>query len=665
MSQFSRLILILSFLFTSMAFAIELNTMNSISSENSVTSPDGSIKLTVSIDKKSVIRYQIFKNHQVVLLPSQLGLTLSDRQFHSNIVNITSNAITQVDDEYDLFSGKKNHIRYLANERTFLVSNDKNQQLEIIIRISDDGVAFKYNALASGSTAKQEVSVVKEYTSFHLPPNSRAWLQPIAEAQTGWANTNPSYEEHYLMDIPVEQSSPSPAGWVFPALFRTNSQSTLTKPQDDTWLAITEAGVEVKHHASRLSVTSANGGYQLGLPMPAEVFTGKALLTHGTLPLDTPWRVLALGTLEAIANSTLGTDLAKPAVEMDSEFIKPGLSSWSWGLLKDDATVYPVQREFIDYASDMHWQYTLIDADWDRKIGDKKLAELVDYATSKNVGIWVWYNSSGDWNTTEYSPKNRLLSHKSRTQEFSKLNRIGVKGIKIDFFAGDGQSMMAYYHEILNDAAKYQLLVNFHGATLPRGLHRTYPNLLSAEAVRGFEMITFFQNAADKQPSHSAMLPFTRNLFDPMDFTPTTFNEIPNIKRKTTNGFELALPIIFVSGIQHIVETPDGMKTVPGYVKQFLRQLPVQWDESRYIAGTPGKLAVFARRSGNLWYIAGINGENSAKTVSLDLNFLAGKNAYAIKSAGDRGFSVQNIVLTTTTKVSLAGNDGFVMRVEN
>jgi hypothetical protein len=399
--------------------------------------------------------------------------------------------------------------------------------------------------------------------------------------------------------------------------------------------------------------------------MPAEVFTGKALLTHGTLPLDTPWRILALGTLETIANSTLGTDLAKPAVEMDSEFIKPGISSWSWGLLKDDATVYPVQREFIDYASDMHWQYTLIDADWDRKIGDKKLTELVDYATSKNVGIWVWYNSSGDWNTTEYSPKSRLLSHKSRAQEFSKLNKMGVKGIKIDFFAGDGQSMMAYYHEILSDAAKYQLLVNFHGATLPRGLHRTYPNLLSAEAVRGFEMITFFQNAADKQASHSAMLPFARNLFDPMDFTPTTFNEIPNIKRKTTNGFELALPILFVSGIQHIVETPSGMKTVPAYVKQFLRQLPVQWDESRYIAGTPGKLAIFARRSGNLWYIAGINGENNAKTVSLDLSFLAGKNAYVIKSAGDRGFMEQSLVLTTTTNVSLAGNDGFVMRVEN
>ncbi|QYK03051.1 glycoside hydrolase family 97 protein [Shewanella psychrotolerans] len=629
-----------------------------------VHSPDQQIAVTISLNDNQ-LSYQIDKNNAIVLAPSSLGLSLADRHFYQNFTQLTASDISIISEDYQLFTGKQSQVHYQANQRQFYLLNDKDQKLAITFRVSDDGVAFRYSALAdeSASDSDSVKTITKEHTSFQLPSHSKAWLQPIAEAQTGWANTNPSYEEHYLMEIDVDQPSPSPAGWVFPALFNTSKAQIDEKQQ--VWLAITEAGVKSYHHASRLEAQSPNGNYHIGQPQAAEVFTHQGLLTTGKLPLDTPWRVLALGSLAQVANSTLGTDLAEPAQTFATNFIKPGVASWSWGLLKDDSITFPVQKQFIDHAADMHWQYALVDVNWDKNIGDKKLAQLVEYANSKHVGVFVWYNSSGDWNTTEYSPKSQLLTKTTRQKAFAKLQAVGVKGVKIDFFSGDGQSMMQYYHDILDDAAKYQLLVNFHGTTLPRGLQRTYPNLLTSEAVRGFEMITFFQNAADKQASHCAMLPFARNLFDPMDFTPTTFNEIPSIKRKTTNGFELALPIIFISGIQHIVETPGGIKTVPTYVKQFLRQLPVQWDESRYIAGTPGKLAVFARRSGNLWYIAGINGENSAKTVNLDLSFLAGKTAYAIKSDGDRGFSDQNIVITTTTKVTLAGNDGFVMRIEN
>ena len=652
----SFIIIVLTFLI--LGCESHTNTKTNISS-TILTSPDASITVTLSTDDQANTRYSISRNKQLVLQPSLLGLKLKDRDLTSTLQLKSSSEISQVNEKYRLFTGKQSDVTYQANEQTFTFENPSQQKLAVTFRVSDDGVAFRYQVLGDENTS---VTVLEESTSFAFSNNSTAWLQHMAVAQTGWSNTNPSYEEHYQMEIPVGTTSPSPAGWVFPALFNTGEKK-------DTWLAITEADLTANFHASRLQAESANGEYKIGQPMAAEVFSRDGvkgdLLAQGKLPLTTPWRVIAIGDLATVANSTLGTDLAAPAIEMDTDFIKPGISSWSWGLLKDDATVYPVQKAFVDHAADMHWQYTLVDADWDSKIGDEKMQMLVDYATTKNVGILVWYNSSGSWNETPYTPKGKLLTANLRAEQFSKLEKMGVKGVKIDFFAGDGQSMINYYHEILKDAAKYNLLVNFHGATLPRGWQRTYPHLMTVEAIKGFEMITFFQANADLEASHSAMLPFTRNLFDPMDFTPTTFNDIPNIVRKTSNSFELAQTILFTSGIQHIVETPDGMKNVPEFVKRFLQNLPPQWHESKFIAGYPGKLAVFARRFENTWYIAAINGENSEKSLTLDLSFLTDKSAQYIHSGqNDRDMLNAKLVLSKATQVKLNGNDGFVIKVK-
>lgn len=624
-----------------------------------LSSPNKKIKAIVFINKNQQANYQIIYNKAAVLLPSRLGIKLSSYDLDAKLSLISISKVSSVSENYRLFTGKQTEVTYQANEQTFTFENNKQQKLAVTFRVSNDGVAFRYQVLGKAGTP---VTFLEETTSFALPLNSKAWLQHMAVAQTGWSNTNPSYEEHYQMDIPVGQVSPSPAGWVFPALFNTGRNN-------ETWLAITEANLTANFHASRLQAESANGEYLIGQPMAAEVFSDRgvkgALLAQGTLPLTSPWRVIAVGDLATVSNSTLGTDLAAPAIEMNTDFIKPGISSWSWGLLKDDATVYPVQKAFVDHAADMNWQYTLVDADWDSKIGDEKMQRLVDYASTKSVEILVWYNSSGEWNETPYTPKGQLLTAQKRAEQFSKLEKMGVKGVKIDFFAGDGQSMINYYHDILIDAAKYNLLVNFHGATLPRGWQRTYPHLMTVEAIKGFEMITFFQESADLEASHSAMLPFTRNLFDPMDFTPTTFNDIPNIIRKTSNTFELAQSILFTSGIQHIVETPDGMKNVPKFVKSFLQNLPPQWHESKFIKGYPGRLAVFARRYENTWYISGINGENIKKTLFLDLKFLNGRSGQLIYCGKtDREMLSRPISLSTKTRIELNGNDGFVIKVE-
>jgi hypothetical protein len=295
------------------------------------------------------------------------------------------------------------------------------------------------------------------------------------------------------------------------------------------------------------------------------------------------------------------------------------------------------------------------------------MKELVDYAAAKNVGMLVWYNSAGDWNTVKYTPKGKLLTPQSRAAEFGRLQKMGIKGVKIDFFGGDGQSVIKYYLEILNDAAKYKLMVNFHGATLPRGWHRTYPNLVTTEAVRGFEMITFGQADADLEATHCAMLPFTRNAFDPMDFTPMNLYKIPTkVVRKTTGSFELALSVLFLSGIQHFAESPEGMSHIPDHVKTFLRELPDQWAESKFIDGYPGKLIVVARKSAKgQWYVSGINGENTPKELTLDLSSLKSAKGGQLITDGEEEHSFASRAISAAEvsrfPVKIKPNGGFVI----
>lgn len=611
-------------------------------------SADGRIVVTLGLSDGELY-YRVSRDRTVVLEESSMGLQLEDRDLSSGLRKLTASTATQIAEDYVLRQGKQREIAYRSNQRVFQVENADGQMLEIVLRVSADGVAFRYRVPGE---AGQVQTVVEETTSFAFAPQSRAWLQPVAEAQTGFANTNPSYEEHYRMDVPVGEASPSPAGWVFPALFHT----------DGGWALVSEADMDGRYHASRLQAESPEGEYRIGYPMAPEKFTDGALMAEAELPLESPWRIIAIGDLATVAQSTLGTDLAEPAIA-PMPWVKPGFASWSWALLKDSSVNYDTQKRFIDYAAEMGWPYILVDVNWDQNIGYDRIAELADYAAQKNVRLLLWYNSSGAWNQTEYTPKGALLSRKQRRAEFARLREMGIAGIKVDFFAGDGQSMIAYYRDILADAADYHLLVNFHGATLPRGLQRTYPNLMTAEAVHGFEMITFTQESADLAASHMAMLPFTRNVFDPMDFTPTVFSEIPNIERRTSNGFELALPVLFQSGLQHIAETDEGMAQVPAYVREYLSDIPVVWDESRLLDGFPGEFAVIARRSGDTWFVAGINGGKERRELQLDLSFIDPRVGERITD-GDtpRTFARSEVETGSAVAVEMRGHGGFVMK---
>lgn len=619
------------------------------SSPHILFNADKTIEVAFELSPEKTAVYRVFYKNKLVINTSQLGIIREDANFYSDLKVVAISRAKKVNDHYTMLQGKRKDISYSANQYIVSLVNSKGEPMDIIFQLSKDGVAFRYYFPSHSKDIKK---IIEEKTTYNFDSTTKAWLQPMAKAKTGWKETNPSYEEHYAMGVPILTQPEIGEGWVYPALFETNA----------AWVLLSETGLHDKYCGSRLVYNDNAQALQVTFPQKQEVFPNGALQPESVLPWRTPWRIITIGTLSTITESTLGTDLAEPAIKMDTSFIKGGLASWSWVLLKDESVNYAITRQFIDYAASMNWPYCLIDADWDTRIGVDKLKELVEYGKTKKVKLLVWYNSSGSWNGTEYHPKSKLLTPESRAAEFGRLKEIGVAGVKIDFFGGDGQSMIAYYHELLKATAKYQLLVNFHGATLPRGWQRTYPHLLTTEAIKGEEFITFGQPDADKQPTHCATIPFTRNVFDPMDFTPMVLDAIPGITRKTTPAFELALPVLFLSGIQHIAEIPEGMAKMPSYVVDYLKDIPTNWEDSKFIEGYPGKYIVMARKKNNIWHIVGINAENVAKTITIDLSFVTQTNGFLITD-GENGFEKLPVTKAKPLSVTIQPNGGFVVKI--
>ncbi|MBN2212888.1 MAG: glycoside hydrolase family 97 catalytic domain-containing protein [Bacteroidales bacterium] len=592
-----------------------------------VESPDKTIAVTLSLNETGVPFYTVSKNGIIVLEESALGIVRTDADFSDGLKIKKKGKVQKISDSYSILTGKRKNCVYTANKLSVLYENSAGEQFEIIFRVSDDGVAFCYNFTGESEEIKY---ITGEKTSFNFPSGARAWLHPHTNAQTGWCNVEPCYEMHYHQNIDAGTNAPFEAGWSFPALFQSNG----------VWVLLAESGLEPDYCGTRLAADSPGGEYFIDFPQDKErTLPTAALHPRSKLPWKTPWRIIVMGSLDKIVETTLVTDLARPAETGNTDFIKPGRASWSWALLKDNSVIYDVQKEFIDMAADMGWEYCLIDVEWDQRIGYDKIQELIDYAETKNTGIILWYNSSGSWNTTTYTPKDIMFDARTRRKEMEKISKMGVRGIKVDFWAGDGQSVIRYYYDLLGDAAEFGLLVNCHGTTVPRGWERTFPNLVTMESVRGFEYITFEQQNADSAATHCSVLPFTRNVVGSMDFTPVCFSEIPGIYRKTSNAFELALSVLFQSGIQHYADIPESMKALPDFVVDFLKKLPPYWDDIKFIEGYPAKYVVLARKSDHGWFIAGINSEKTPKDLSLDLSGLCTADKGLMITDGETGRS--------------------------
>jgi hypothetical protein len=366
-----------------------------------------------------------------------------------------------------------------------------------------------------------------------------------------------------------------------------------------------------------------------------------------------------------IIESNLVHHLADANKLGDVSWVKPGRAAWSWWGDHESSKDFVKQKKFIDLAKEMGWEYSLVDANWDMMEGGN-MAELAEYAKTKNIRLILWYNSGGPHNTVTERPRDIMSDAVRRKEEFRKLNRWGIAGIKVDFFQSDKQNIIQLYHDIMTDAAREKIMVNFHGCTLPRGWSRTYPNLVSMEAVRGAENYGWGKEFALKAPELNTIYTFTRNVVGPMDYTPVTFSDYECCTHTTTNAHELALSVVFESGILHFADRAEPYQALDARIKKFMKIVPTTWDETKYIQGEPGKEMVLARRKGTTWYVAGINGENLQKNVSLQLPFVKGSTYNASlftdgASSREIGSSEMTWKKGKKVDVSMLPNGGFVM----
>jgi alpha-glucosidase len=337
--------------------------------------------------------------------------------------------------------------------------------------------------------------------------------------------------------------------------------------------------------------------------------------------------------------------------------------SWSWWSDNDSPRDLGRLRDYIDLAQEFGWEYSLVDANWSEHLDDE-MSSLVGYAADRGVRLFLWYNSGGPHNKVSLQPRDRMHQPAVRRSELAKIARWGVAGIKVDFFHSDKQESIARYLAILEDAAEHRLMVNFHGCTIPRGWSRTWPNLLTMESVRGAETYLFDAAFPAQAPVQNTILPFTRNAVGPMDYTPVTFGDVSH-PHLTTNAHELALAVVFESGLLHLADSAPSYRRIPPEVAEELRVVPVAWDETRFLLADPGRCVVVARRRGDGWSVAGINGLDEPRSVAVSLADLAGgERRWRVVSDGDGhdAFAVREHPGGQALSVQLAPRGGFLAR---
>lgn len=594
-------------------------------------SPDNKIAVVleqkVNGNGKPVLMYSIelYKDTTIIniIQKSVLGIERKDQSFVDNLVFLEKTETKTIDESYQMMIGRQTNFRNYANETSFSFINSQGSLMRIDFRVYNDGVAFRY---VFPELSKKTYTIKKEQTTFKLSTDGRAWIQPY-DKPTKWT---PGYEKYYENAIEIGSPSPNIEGWAFPALFETQN----------VWALVTESNVTPNYCSCRLEQDATNGMYKIRFPEAKDgEGTGK-VLPASKLPWVMPWRTIIVGTtLQDIFNSTMVHNLSDERLQQDFSWVKPGKSSWSWLTDNDSPKNFETLKKHVDLSASMHWEYCLVDANWDIMKGGN-IKQLVDYANSKKVGILMWYNSGGKHNKISERPRNIISNKKRCADEFSKLKSWGVKGVKIDFWQSDKQNMMALYHEVLTLAAKNQLLVNLHGCTLPRGCSRTYPNLLTLEAVKGEEAYLFDSEYPAKAPVQNSILPFTRNVVGPMDYTPVVFSNLKN-EHFTTSVHELALSVVFNTGLLHFADNEKTYNVLPDFVKDFLKEVPVVFDETKLIEGYPGDYVLIAARKENNWYLAGINSKKDKKTMTISCDFLNEGN-YVIKKITDNVLSLES-----------------------
>lgn len=597
------------------------------SAENKqITSPDGKLVVTVS-DTDGRPSYSVSYDNVLFLQPSPLGMVANIGDFSSGMSLEKNVSTNKIDETYELASIKKSKVRYVANEAVFSFTQQGKTIYDVIFRISNNDVAFKYKMYPQGETLSCVVE--QEATGFVFPDGTTTFLCPQSKPMGGFARTSPSYETSYTADDAAGKNGWG-EGYTFPCLFRNG---------DNGWVLVSETGVNGGYCASRL-LGHKGGTYTIGFPQEGEA-NGNGTASPGiALPGETPWRTITVGkTLAPIVETTVPFDVVKPLYPAKGEYTY-GRGSWSWIIGMDGSTNYKEQLRYIDFSAAMGYQSVLVDALWDKQIGRDKMEELAKYGKDKGVALYLWYNSNGYWNDAPQTPRGIMNNAIARRKEMRWMQSIGIRGIKVDFFGGDKQMTMQLYEDILSDANEYGLLVIFHGCTLPRGWERMYPNFASSEAVLASENLHFSQGSCDHEAFNATLHPFIRNTVGSMDFGGSALNKYYNAdnaprgsRRVTSDVYALATAVLFQSPVQHFALAPNNLTDAPSWAIDFMKEVPTTWDEVRFIDGYPGKYVILARRHGDQWYIAGVNAQK--ETLKLKVNLPMFSNGEKVRLFSD------------------------------
>jgi hypothetical protein len=605
-------------LFLSLTFLLALTTNILFAQIATQKSPDGKLELLLFLEEGQP-SYSVEYSGKTILEKSPLGIITNEGDFSTDLT-FTGHKTSSVEKNYTQEKIKQSTIRYEANRLVSSFEDVGQRGLEIVFQVSNNDVAFRYELPQWGE--RRACVVEMEATGFKFPAFTTTFLSPMMGAMGAFARTSPSYESGYTNDEPVGKPTYGNLGYVFPGLFRIG---------DDGWALISETGVTSQYCASHLSDGTKEGLYRVAYPDMRQNNGFGSSGTQLSLPGFTPWRTITVGSsLKPIVETTIPFDLVEPLYEPSREY-QYGRGTWSWIVWQDQSMNRDDQVQYIDLAAEMGYEYILIDALWDTNIGYKRMEELISYAHSKGVDVFLWYNSNGGFNDAPQGPRNRMNTSIARKEEMKWLKKVGVKGLKVDFFGGDKQESMRYYEDILSDANDYGLMIIFHGCTLPRGWERMYPNFVGSEAVLASEMLIFSQDVREKEAFFATLHPFIRNSVGSMEFGGVFLNKILNRGNKrgqirlTSDVFQIATGILFQNPVQMFALTPNNLTDAPVFLIDFMKEIPTTWDETRYIDGYPGKYSVIARRHGEKWFIAGVNALEEPLELDLSLPMLAGE----------------------------------------
>ncbi|MDX3660749.1 glycoside hydrolase family 97 catalytic domain-containing protein [Streptomyces sp. ID05-26A] len=551
-----------------------------------VTGP-GQVTAEVALNSGN-LTLAVRRQGRTVLQPAPVGLTTTTADLTEDLV-FTGRRDRVVMERYTMPTGKRVQ-RTARMTESRLGFRTASGSFDLVVRASADGVAYRY-------VLPQPATVTGEASSFTVPGDSKAWLLPY----------NAWYEANRVRTTAGEATG----DFGYPSLFQNGQDFAL----------LTESDVDGRYAGSKLR--KSGDGFQVVLADAQVASTG-----------TTPWRTAIVGDLATVSTSTLVDDLAAPAKFADQSWIKPGKVAWSWLSEHSSPSDFARQKQYVDFAARNGWEYALVDEGWSAAW----VPELIRYARAQGVEILLWLRWSD------------LDTEQKRDTVLPRIKQWGAKGVKLDFMESDSQDRYRWYDAVLQKTADLKLMVNFHGSTIPHGLARTWPHVLTMEAVRGAEN---YPPAANNPVQF-----FTRNVAGSMDYTPVSL-EVGT--KEASIAHEVALPVVYESGWTHFADKPEAYERHPEALR-YLDQLPTVWDETRLLEGDPDSHAVVARRNGDRWFVGGIATQD--RTLRAPLSFLGG-GQWLVETVRDPAIradvvrDTQVLRTTDTLSVPTRRNGGF------